>query len=504
MSSSSFRRRAVVAVAAVAAAAAVAAGSGASAATSAEPPSTPVPIATPDGQLTSYVINGAHTDSTDVVAIKTAVRRAGGVVVQAWPQIGVVIAHADKAAFATKVTGLAGAAVASLAPTRTVAVSEGTPAGIATTWGPRASTVGPKAAVKADPAGDPESAVAAKAVPDPREAEQWDMAMIKADKAHNLTDGSPSVVVGVLDSGIDHDHPDLQANIDVADSVNCTDAGRPDTSADGWWPTTSSHGTHVAGTIAAARNGVGIVGVAPAVRLASVKVVNDDGFIYPEYAICGFMWAGQKGMDVTNSSYYVDPFEFYCGDQPEQAAPMEAVRRAVEWSTSKGVAHAAAAGNSAVDLANKTTDAGSPDDGTPVQRTLNSTCKDIPTELPGVVTVSALSRVGTTLDSTLATYSNRGKGVIDVAAPGSNILSTVVDGYANYSGTSMASPHVAGVLALLKSTHPSWTPEQLVATVRAEADAKACGTGTPACIGRPADNSYFGQGIVDANQAVRQ
>ena len=124
------------------------------------------------------------------------------------------------------------------------------------------------------------------------------------------TDGSRSVVVGVLDSGID--------------------AGRPDTSPTSWLPTTSDHGTHVAGTIAAARNGVGIVGVAPNVRVASVKVVNDDGFIYPEYAVCGFVWAATHHMDVTNNSYYVDPYEFWCDDQPDQAAAMEAVRRAVQ------------------------------------------------------------------------------------------------------------------------------------------------------------------------------
>ena len=185
------------------------------------------------------------------------------------------------------------------------------------------------------------------------------------------TDGSRSVVVGVLDSGID--------------------AGRPDTSPTSWLPTTSDHGTHVAGTIAAARNGVGIVGVAPNVRVASVKVVNDDGFIYPEYAVCGFVWAATHHMDVTNNSYYVDPYEFWCDDQPDQAAAMEAVRRAVSWSEKQGVVSAAAAGNSAYDLAHKTTDAGSPDDATtPVPRTIDNGCKDIPTELPGVVTVSSI------------------------------------------------------------------------------------------------------------------
>ena len=321
--------------------------------------------------------------------------------------------------------------------------------------------------------------------------------MIKADKAHQVTDGSRNVLVGVLDSGIDASHPDLKANIDAADSASCISAGKPDTTPSSWLPTTSGHGTHVAGTIAAARNGIGIVGVAPNVRLASVKVVSDDGYIYPEYAVCGFMWAGLKHMDVTNNSYYVDPFQFYCDDQPDQAAAMEALRRAVAWSEKQGVVSAAAAGNSNYDLANKTTDTTSPDDSTPVTRTINNGCHDIPTELPGVATVSALTQ---TTDK--ASYSNFGDGVIDVAAPGSRILSTWPGGgYALLSGTSMASPHVAGVLALLKSTHPDATPAQLIAMLRGEADDHACPTDTR-CTGSTGDNAFYGEGIADALDAV--
>ena len=72
------------------------------------------------------------------------------------------------------------------------------------------------------------------------------MTMIKSDQANLVTDGNRNVLVGVLDSGIDPTHPDLAANIDPAESVNCTVGGRPDQSEDGWYPTTSDHGTHVA------------------------------------------------------------------------------------------------------------------------------------------------------------------------------------------------------------------------------------------------------------------
>ncbi len=507
MPSPSIHRRATLALAAVAVVSTALFGSTASAAPAAEPRSTPVPIATPDGTVMSYIVNAKTANPGQTLLAEKAVTKAHGVVVQSWPEIGVVVAHADRAAFRADVTRFAGNALESIGASRTVAVSEGTPAGLAVPWGLGASGYKKDATKKVN--GDVSTGNSPAVAADPREGEQWDMVQIKADQAHKITDGSRNVLVGVLDSGIDPDHPDLKTNIDVKDSVNCTDAGRPDLSATGWNPTTSDHGTHVSGTIAAARNGIGIVGVAPNVRLASVKVVNDAGFIYPEYAVCGFVWAGLKHMDVTNNSYYVDPFEFYCDDQPDQHAAKEAVRRAVEWSTRQGVVHAAAAGNSAVDLANKTTDSGSPDDGTAVVRTLNSGCSDIPTELDGVVTVSATTRT-----TALAYFSNRGSGVIDVAAPGRTILSTVVasNGYGTKSGTSMASPHVAGVLALMKSVHPTWTPAQMVDKLRVQADDHPCTdpeatppsrVGGVACVGPATDNSYYGEGIVDALDAVQ-
>jgi hypothetical protein len=464
--------------------------------------STPVTSTFPDGYLMSYVLNARVANPGQTRLLERAVEQAGGVIVQSWPQIGVVVAHSDRAAFRDDVRRSAGNALESVGATRTAAVSEGTPADLAAPW-TGASQYQKGHAKPAN--GDLSGALVNPAAPasDPREAEQWDLVQIKADQAHRITDGDRSVLVGVLDSGIDPDHPDLAPNIDVADSVSCVGAGRPSQAPGSWYPTTSDHGTHVAGTIAAARNGVGIVGVAPGVRMAAVKVVNDDGFIYPEYAICGFVWAGLHGMDVTNNSYFVDPMMYWCDDQPDQAAVLEAVGRAVQWSTDRGVVHAAAAGNAATDLSNNVVDTESPNDTTPVTRTINEGCIDIPTELPGVVTVSATTRT-----EQLASFSNRGLGVIDVAAPGRTILSTVVNnnGYGTKSGTSMASPHVAGVLALMKSAHPDWTPAQMVAKLRAQADDRPCsvpegGTSTP-CVGTPADNSYYGEGIVDALDAV--
>ena len=475
-------------------------GASATASPAVEAPSTPVPISTPDGLLMSYVVNVKDADPARTKLAELAVRDAGGVVVQSWDQIGVIVAHSSKAAFRSDVTRLAkDLVVESVGASRTVAVSEGTPspAGLSAL-----SRKGPSSATTKKKAGLADGSQTVVPVLDPREAEQWDMVQIKADRAHAVTDGARSVLVGVLDSGVESTHPDLAPNFDAASSVNCIDAGRPDLTPANWEPTGEGHGTHVAGTIAAARNGVGIVGVAPNVRLASVKVINDAGLIYPEYAICGFMWAGMKGMDVTNSSYFVDPFLFYCDDQPDQAAAMEAVRRAVVWSETKGVVSVAAAGNSSYDLANKTTDDTSPDDQPPsgvVNRIINNNCHDLPSDLPGVVTVASTTQAGG-----MSSFSNFGQGVIDVAAPGSNTLSTWIGAsYLSLSGTSMASPHVAGVLALLKSTHPTATPAELVRLLRAQADDKACPAGDQRCAGTLRDNGFFGEGVADALDAVR-
>jgi subtilisin family serine protease len=436
------------------------------------------------GPLMNYVVN-TKASPGHVRKAELAVKAAGGTVVTSYRQLGVVIAQSTNPDFRTAVrAGHNGREVQSVGATRTAAVSEG-PVGTA------------KSVAGANSVEDAE----ATPVPDPREVDQWDMVQIKADQAHAVTDGSRSVLVGINDSGVDDTHPDLAPNFDAKDSVSCVKNGVPDQTVGAWRPTTSSHGTHVAGTVAAARNGVGIVGVAPGVRIASVKVVNDDGFIYPEYSICGIVWAAEHHMDVTNHSYFIDPFEFWCKDNGDQGAVQEAVRRAYAWATGRGVLSVAAAGNSNYDLANKTTDNGSPNDSTPVPRQINNNCLDMPTELPGVITVAS-----TTQARVRSGFSNFGLNKIDVAAPGSSILSTLPGGgYGNMSGTSMASPHVTGVAALMKSAHPWWSPRDLERALRKEADDTACPTTPDArCTGTTANNAFFGEGIADALDAVKR
>jgi subtilisin family serine protease len=346
-----------------------------------------------------------------------------------------------------------------------------------------------------------EDTASVAATADDLSAQQWDMRAIHAPEANKIYQGSPAVTVGVLDSGILASHPALSAAVDPAASAGCV-TGAPDTTPASWAPTTSDHGTHVAGTIAGKDPARGFTGIAPGVRLASVKVVNDDGFIFPESAICGFMWAGRHRFAVTNNSYFIDPGMFYCPKQPGDAAAYEAVRRAITFATRHGVLSVAAAGNSGFDIPKQTTDPIRP-------HPVDSSCAILPEGIDGVVAVSAVGFAGTK-----SSFSNYGD--ITVTAPGGDFsqappdgqggvcpLSTTVFGgdYGTKCGTSMASPHAVGVAALLASRFPGAPPSLLTRLLEFEADPVACSD--TVCTGPARDNSYYGHGLVDALHAVR-
>ena len=239
----------------------------------------------------------------------------------------------------------------------------------------------------------------------------------------------------------------------MTNSVNCADAGSARTCRRPVGITRASdHGTHVAGTIAAARNGIGIVGVAPNVRIASVKVINADGFIYPEYAVCGFVWAGLKHMDVTNNSYFVDPFEYYCEDQPDQYAAKEACAAPSTGRPARVSSTQPPPATRAHDLADK-------HDGHRLRPTtawrspgrINSGCEDIPTELDGVVTVSARCSVPTGHPgSCLSSFSQPRPRGHRRRRPRPTILSTLVKGQRLWA----AERHVHGV----SRTSPGCSP----------------------------------------------
>lgn len=369
---------------------------------------------------------------------------------------------------------------------------------------------------------------------------QWDMVQIHTPEAHAITGGSRSVVVGDIDTGLDYTHPDLAPNVDFAKSVSCI-SGAPDTNPAAW-NDDNGHGTHTAGTIAAASNGIGIVGVAPNVKIAGIKAGNAAGYFFPEAVICSFMWAGSHHLSVTNNSYFADPWLFNCRNDAAQRAIWNAERRAIQYAISQGVVVVAAEGNQADDLAHPTQDSTSPDDTNPVLRDIHNQCAVVPVEVPGVIGVTANGNL-----QLKSFYSSYGVGTADVIAPGGDsilqhtaaspngrVLSTwpaslftvtcaasrrVIDPsgatYCYQQGTSMASPHAAGVAALIMSTGVL-SPGSVGAKLQNTADKIACPSdlsvyaffpaldnGAPqVCQGDLDYNSFNGHGQINALRAV--
>jgi lantibiotic leader peptide-processing serine protease len=369
---------------------------------------------------------------------------------------------------------------------------------------------------------------------------QWDMVQIHTPEAHAITGGSSSVLVGDIDTGLDYTHPDLAPNVSDANSVNCVSGspvqGKVAANDD------NGHGTHTAGTIAAAANGIGIVGVAPNVKIAGIKAGNAAGFFFPEAVVCAFMWAGSHHFQVTNNSYFADPWLFNCRNDPGQRAIWNAERRAIQYAIQNGVVVVAAEGNQADDLAHPTQDATSPDDTNPVLRQIHNDCAVVPVEVPGVIGATANGNL-----QLKSFYSSYGVGTADVIAPGGDsilqrtaaspngrVLSTwpaslltvtcaparrVVDAsgatYCYQQGTSMASPHAAGVAALIESTGVT-SAGAVAAKLENTADPIACppdlsiydffpatDNGAPqVCQGDVGYNSFNGHGQVNALTAV--
>jgi len=343
--------------------------------------------------------------------------------------------------------------------------------------------------------------------PDEGDANAWGLSAIGAVEAQTVDVPRATVTVAVMDTGIDPDHQDLKDRIDASRSVGCQVNGIPnqDPSA---WKDDHYHGTHVAGTIAASHNGYGVDGVAPDATLIAIKTSNKAGSFYPEYVACAFDWAAEHNVDVSNSSYYMDPYAFWMPNEASQAAGLEAASRAVRYSKEHGVVNFAAEGNSNDDHDNPTIDKDSPNDveGAAVERNVAGGI-DVPAMLnDSVLSVSAL-KLPTGADPATAKleragFSNYGKNSVDVAAPGQRIWSTMPTwekdppfGY--LSGTSMASPHAAGVAALVKEIHPDYTADEVIALVKKQAGY------TYDRLAEPTDGKeYRGAGLVNALDAV--
>jgi lantibiotic leader peptide-processing serine protease len=472
------------------------------------------------------LVPGAHAGGTGTFLVvykgssvpssaSSSIKAAGGTLVYGYPQIGVAIARSDNASFSANLeardTSVLGAAATSAFATQLRDLNSGG----------NSASVAPGTPAPGD---------------DNLSALQWDMNQISAPEARAINGGSPSVVAGDIDTGLDFTHPDLAPNVDFADSVSCL-SGVPDPNPAAWMDE-NGHGTHTAGTIAAAKNTIGIVGVAPNVKIAGIRAGNADGFFFPEAVVCAFVWAGTHHIQVTNNSYFADPWLFNCKNDPGQRAIWEAERRAIRFAISSGTTVVAAEGNQADDLAHPTMDVTSPDDTTPVSRDITNACAVVPVEVPGVI--------GVTADGNLnlkSFYSSYGVGSVQVIAPGGdsilqvtpasapfgrvlstwpaaligNCLRPVFDGAVTYcylQGTSMASPHVAGVAALIESSGIT-SPGAVAARIADTADSLPCpdtsiydpfpavDNGAPqVCQGGTGYNGFNGHGQVNALRAV--
>ena len=252
---------------------------------------------------------------------------------------------------------------------------------------------------------------------------------INAENAWKITKGSKRIVVAVIDTGIDYTHPDLKENLWVNQKEikgnNLDDDGNGyvddvhgwNAAADTGDPMDGhSHGTHCAGTIGARHdNGIGVAGVMGEVSLMAVKFLTDEGSGSLEDAIEAIDYATKMNVDVMSNSW-------------GGASSSQALEDAIKVASERGILFVAAAGNSG---------------------TNNDTTPNYPANLriDNVISVAAHTH-----GDSLADFSSFGKNTVHVAAPGNNILSTTTGNtYKVYSGTSMATPHVAGVLGLYLS-----------------------------------------------------
>lgn len=282
----------------------------------------------------------------------------------------------------------------------------------------------------------------------PAESLEWGVDRIDADLAWRFSRGT-GIRVAIIDTGIDQDHADLVGNI--KGGVNFVSKSPAKPADPNKWNDDNGHGTHVAGIVAAVDNAIGVIGVSPEAHLYAVKVLDRNGSGYVSDVIKGIEWSMNNGMQVVNMSL-------------GSASDVQALHDAVDAAYAAGLVLVAAAGNSG--------------DG-------NGTTNEViyPAKYSSVIAVAA-----TASDDSTPTWSSQGEEV-ELAAPGVSVRSTWNDGmYNTISGTSMASPHVAGVAALALAFDGTLTPSGVRTKLQASADD----------LGAIGHDNFYGYGLVDA------
>ncbi len=333
---------------------------------------------------------------------------------------------------------------------------------------------------------------------------QWGHDAIDAQEAWEAGFRGKGVRVAVLDTGFDLEHPDLIPNINLNLSRDFTGEGLQFNIDNGF-----SHGSHTAGTIAAADNEFGIIGVAPEAELVLLKVLNDEGNGATFDILNAIIYAALNDVDVINMSFGAvgkrrgEPGFYTARDATEL---ISLYTRVTNFAYQQGITMIASAGNESTDY-NHAADLG-----------------HVPSQLPNVISVSATGPNGWALNPNTnldlpAFYTNYGSKVIDFAGPGGNVdfdlfdseilaivaglerpafvfdlvFSTDIEGYAWSAGTSMSAPHVAGVAALIIGKNGgSMHPAQVKAALKASTDD----------LGKPGKDDFYGSGRVNAYRAV--
>ena len=327
---------------------------------------------------------------------------------------------------------------------------------------------------------------------DPYYPYQWDMMYINVspDKAWSVTTGDPGIKVAILDTGVCWYHPDIAPNYDFELSTSFVNEspieGIDDSSPMDYY----GHGTWCAGCVAAALNGIGVVGVAPNAKIVNVKVLTSEGWGYWSWILEAILYCADNKIDVISMSLgaYLNLTD------PNDRAIYLAFVKAVLYARARGCVLVAAAGNEANDL---------------TETLVKEKLIEVPAMLPGVISVSAVTDI-----YELAPYSNYGFGAIDVTAPGGYWYGYPEEGwryhlclncwspecwwspgsyYAWMAGTSAACPHVSGVAALILSINPRLRPSIVEHIIKV----------TATDIGEPGYDEYFGHGLVDAYGAVK-
>ena len=396
---------------------------------------------------------------------------------------------------------------------------------------------------------------------------QWNMALVNAsnDGSYGHATGK-GVTVGVIDSGVDFTHADIAPNLDIGRSCSFifddTPTADPAEVANGDCSNKAAvqdrngHGSHVASTIAAPINGIGIAGVAPEATIVALKACTEVGYCFADSVASALRYAGDNGIDIVNLSLYADPYLYYCKSDAEQRAILEELESAARYAQQRGVLIVTSSGNQASDLQHPGTDGSSPNwpPGAAELRDVGNNCRVVAAELPGAMTVSATGPIGYPgYDLWIADYSSVGMSRVDVTAPGGdyfratgtaqdavlaavsntsdpdngiwdfydfietvlpayNGLTVLASGnrYAYLNGTSMSSPHAAGVAALVKQQNPVWSPGAVKAAVQRATQQLECppdwsplnsGDEREKCYGEDGRTSFFGHGLVDAAAA---